>query len=275
MKKIQIITLIIATLILGGCSSKKENLTPQTQALLEDNATQSQLTSLATIEDDNTTVAADANTTTVEDTNTTQQVVEENNATVQNDDKQVPQQNRTYTLFEKKFINHLAYNHYEKAIKLLYEKNNQEAYAEAMQAKEVYDNELKEEKTIELPYIPGYIRQSAQTPKRIYYKIVKKHIYELKRLIRKIKLLNPPIPFVVINKTSTYIEVSVKNYGDTPLDNLVVEINYEQVAVFAKINPGDTKTVRYNKTMDISQISFSEDYGFAPSPIEFAQKEEE
>ncbi|MCK5294090.1 MAG: hypothetical protein KAJ49_05510 [Arcobacteraceae bacterium] len=180
--------------------------------------------------------------------------------------------NKTYTQFEKMFTNHIAYNHYKKAMKLMYEKKHKEAYEEAIKAKDVYNNSLKENQVIELPFIPGYIRESAQTPKRTYYKIIEEHIYELKRLIRKIKLLNPPIPFVVLNQTSTYIDITVENFGDTPLDNLIVEINYEKVATFPKIYPLKSETIRYHKTMNLEQITFTEDYGFAPSTIEFSQE---
>ncbi len=178
---------------------------------------------------------------------------------------------RLYTKFEKTFTNHVAYNHYQKAIELMYEGDHKQAYNEAKAAKAVYDTDEANQKII-LPYIPGYIRESAQTPRRTYYKIVIEELYELKRLIRKIKLLNPPIPLVILSKTSTYIDVTVQNVGDTPLDNFVVEVNFEEAATFANIKPNESKTVRYNNTEVLEQISFREDYGFAYKTIEFTEE---
>jgi len=242
MKTIQIIILTLTILIISGCSSKN----------------QVEKTDINTTTENNVSVNQDSNTT-----------LNDINKTVE---PKIQQKQKVYTLFEKTFVNHIAYNHYENAIKLMYQKKHKEAYAEAMKAKDVYDNIAKKEQTINLPYIPGYIRESAQTPRRTYYKIVKQKTYELKRLIRKIKLLDPPIPFVVLNQTSTYIDVTVTNFGDTPLDNLVVEINFEKAAVFDKINPKESKTVRFDKSMNIEQISFTEEYGFAPAQIDLTQE---
>ena len=249
MKNIKILILIVTILIATGCSSKNEitpsenNTTAETNSTLETNST-------------------------IENNSTIEQ------SSIVNKDEEIIE-GRTYSLFEKKFINHIAYNHYKNAIKLMYKKKHKEAYEEAIKAKKVYDNSLKEEQIIALPYIPGYVRESAQTPRRTFYKIVEEHIYELTRLIRKIKLLNPPIPFIVLNQTSTYIDITVENFGDTPLDNLAIEVNYEKAATFEKIYPFKSKTIRFHKTMKIEQISFTEDYGFAPSIIEFDQEEEE
>jgi len=173
--------------------------------------------------------------------------------------------------FEKQFVNHIAYNHYKKAIELLYKKEHKSAYEEASKAKEFFDNEMENENIV-LPYIPGFIRESAQTPKRIYYKILIEKDYELKRLIRKIKLLNPPIPLIVLNQTSTYIDVIIKNVGDLPLDNFLVEVNFEEAARFEKINPNESKTYRYSNSVKIEDLSFKEDYGFAPSAIELSNE---
>lgn len=179
---------------------------------------------------------------------------------------------KTYTKFEKSFVNHIAYNHYEKAVKLMFNKQHKLAYEEAIKAKDIYDNTTSKEKLIDLPYIPGYLRESAQTPSRIYYKIIKQNEYQINRLIRKIKLLNPPIPMVIINKTSTYIEIKVTNYGDTPLDKFAVEVNYETLKVFNKIYPKKTKIFRVNKSVNIEQLSFKEEYGFAPKTTEYTQE---
>ena len=123
--------------------------------------------------------------------------------------------------------------------------------------------------------MPGYIRENAQTPRRIYYKIIEEQNYELTRLIRKIKLLNPPIPMIIFNQTSTYIDITVQNVGDTPLDKFAIEINYETVTTFDKIEPNETKKFRYNKVVPLEQITFKEEYGFAPVPIEFSVEEGE
>ena len=77
---------------------------------------------------------------------------------------------------------------------------------------------------------------------------------------------------IILNKTSTYIEISIQNVGDLPFDNLEVEINFEKVTSFEKINPNETKTYRYNKSLFIEQISFNEEYGFAPKDIEFSNE---
>lgn len=180
-------------------------------------------------------------------------------------------QERKLSDFEKKFVNHIAYNHYKKAIKLLYEKEQISAYKEAYKAKEFFDNSL-DNRDIVLPYMPGYLRESAQTPKRIYYKILVERDYELTRLIRKIKLLNPPIPLVVLNQTSTYIDITINNSGEVPLDNFVIEVNYEKVAEFDRVYPNQSQTYRYNQSVLIEEISFSEAYGFAPAAIELSNE---
>lgn len=173
--------------------------------------------------------------------------------------------------FEKTFIRHIAYNHYKKAIDLLYMKNHQEAYSEAMSAKAVYDANATQKEII-LPYLPGYVRESAQTPRRIYYKILVDKNYELHRLIKKIKLLSPPVPMVVLNQTSTYVDIEVKNFGDLPLDNFGIEVNFEKVKTFPKINPKESVTYRFDKAVVVEQIRFSEEFGFAPKEITFEKK---
>ena len=176
--------------------------------------------------------------------------------------------NRKLSKFEKTFIYHVAYNHYKKAIDFMFAKNHKAAYNEAMAAKAIYDNGAKA-KDITLPYIPGYIRENAQTPVRIYYKIFQTKNYELHRLIRKIKLLNPPIPMVVFRQTSTFVDIEVQNFGDLPLDKFGIEVNFEKAVVFEKVNPGESKTFRYNKAVELENIRFTEEFGFAPKDIEF------
>jgi hypothetical protein len=144
------------------------------------------------------------------------------------------QEERTFTQFEKTFIYHTAYNHYKKAIDLMYKNNHKDAYTNAMIAKDIYDYNATKTNEIILPHIPGYIRQSAQAPTKINYKIFETKNYELKRLIRKIKLLNPPIPLVVFAKTSTYIDITVENFGDLPLDNFTIFINGNKAHIFKK-----------------------------------------
>jgi len=250
MKKIQFLTFILAVLVVSGCSSKNE-VEPGKETESEINIQD------ASLNDTNTTDADIA----TEKIQSTENIVDsaESNSTA-----------RVFSKFEKTFIYHIAYNHYRKAINLMYAKDHKGAYEEAMKAKEIYKN--NDQNLIHLPYIPGYVRESAQTPRRIFYKIIEKQNYELNRLIRKIKLLNPPIPLIRFNQTSTYIDVIVTNVGDTPFDNLSVEINYEPVTTFEKINPNDTKRYRYNSVAKLENISFKEEFGFAPKTIEFEQE---
>jgi len=261
MKKINII-LISLILFIGGCSSK--NNVSKVDSNETKNIMKSGYSSLD-MADTNQTVSADDNNTAFDnnitaDSNTTSQVIS---------DKKILELSK----FEKQFINHIAYNHYTNAIKFLYAKDHKKAYEEAMKAKDIYNNEdnTKEQKIV-LPYLPGFLRQSAQTPSRIYYKIYRDKNYELKRLIRKVKLLSPPIALVTFDQTSTYIDIKIKNVGDLPFDNFTVEINYEEVKTFDKIIPNQEVTFRFYTVDKVEAISFKEAYGFAPKAIEFTQE---
>lgn len=242
--KTQIISLMMFVLIANGCSSKNE-LEPN-EVLVENNSSM--------------------------ENNSTEPMVIETNTTIEEVVSDVNTSSaRTYSKFEKTFINHSAYNHYKRAIDFMYANDHKNAYNEAISAKDIYDN-TKIGGDIQLPYIPGYVRENAQTPRRIYYKIVEDHNYELKRLIRKIKLLNPPIPLITYIQTSTYIDITVQNVGDIPLDKFVIEINYEKIKEFDKINPNQSLTYRYNSSSKIDSLSFTEEYGFAPEPIELIEE---
>jgi len=259
MKSFQILLLIIV-FIASGCSSKNK--------VIKNNKSKKVVSKNSNLKDLNQSLKTNDINITVQTENNNSKIINDLNIT------KINKKEKTLSLFEKLFVNHLAYNHYKKAIKLMYEKKHKLAYKEAMIAKNMYDNSLKKEKIIDLPYIPGYIRQSAQAPRRVYYKILKKQVYEIDRLIRKIKLLNPPIASIVLNKTSTYIDISITNDGDLPFDNFIIEINYEKVASFDKIAPKETKTFRYYIDSNIEQISFKEEYGFAPAPIELTNEGE-
>ncbi len=167
--------------------------------------------------------------------------------------------------FEKSFVYHSAYLFYSKGIEELYSGNYKNAYDYAMRARAIYENDKAD--YIPLPYMPSYVRESAYTPKRIYYKMINYKQYELNRLITKIKLLSPPIPTVVFNRTSTYIDVTIRNFGDLPLDRFEVFLNDEKIALYEKILPHEEKIVRVESAPKLYEISFKEKYGFAPNSI--------
>lgn len=180
----------------------------------------------------------------------------------------------TMSEFEKLFINHTAYIYYSTSIKELYTANYKNAYENAMKAKAIYDNTDEESsQIIALPYMPSYIRESGFTAKRIYYKVIKANTYELRRLITKIKLISPPIATVVLKKTSTYIDVIIKNYGDLPLDGFEVLLNDEPIAKYDKILPNEEKVTRLEASPSLYEISFKEKYGFAPNSIMLSEDE--
>jgi len=174
---------------------------------------------------------------------------------------------RYYTPFEKKFINHTAYNHYKRAIKSLYEGDYLQAYKSAMLAKKYNDGTSMAKDgsyVIKLPFVPGYLRESPLAPRRNYYKVLIEEDYYLDRLITKIKLQNPPIPMVTIKQTSTSLTIIVKNLGDTPLDNFTVFINGEEVKKFPKILSQEEVSHTVLNIDKLQKIAFKEDYGFAP-----------
>lgn len=169
--------------------------------------------------------------------------------------------------FEKLFVNHSAYRYYQDSIKSLYINDYKTAYSLAMKAKEIIDNTEDQDQFIALPYMPSYMRETAYSPKRVYYKIVEYKPYNLKRLITKAKLISPPIASVVINRTSTYMALTIKNYGDLPLDEFKVLINDEVVGSFDKILPNEEKYVRVEKAPTLYELAFKEKYGFAPDSM--------
>lgn len=176
--------------------------------------------------------------------------------------------------FEKLFINHSAHIYYIKAIDELQKANYKVAYENAMKAKVIFDNTNEgESQVIALPYMPSYIRESSYTPKRIYYKVVKPKPYELKRLITKTKLISPPVASVVLKRTSTYMEVITKNYGDLPLDEFEVLLNDESIVKYEKILPNEQKITRVELAPSLYEISFKEKYGFAPNSIMLSEGE--
>lgn len=166
--------------------------------------------------------------------------------------------------FEKLFVNHVAYNYYKNGIKALYQSDYKSAYDNAMNAKDIVDNTELNKTTIALPYMPSFMRETSYAPKRTYYKIIKEKVYELKRLIRKAKLMSPPIASVVIRRTSTTIDVILKNYGDLPFDEFEVLVNEKRIALFDKLLPNQEKTIKINKAPKLYEVSFKEKYGFAP-----------
>jgi len=171
----------------------------------------------------------------------------------------------TMSKFEKLFLNHLAYRDYKDAIKAMYKKDHKKAYKLAINAKKIYSQD--DTSLIPLPYMPSFLRESAYSAKRIYYKTVIHKEYELQRLITKIKLLSPPIPAVVIKRTSTYIDIIVKNYGDLPLDDFEILLDSQSVVKYSKILPMEEKVYRYEKAPILHEIAFKEAYGFAPQTI--------
>ena len=204
----------------------------------------------------------DNNTSISQDENMTLNIVDDSNNT----------QALVITPFESLFVNHMAYLYYNKGIQALYKGDYKTAYNFAMKAQAITDNtEQEKDLTIALPYLPNYVRESAYAPKRIYYKIIKYKPYELKRLITKTKLISPPIATISLNRTSTYISMHIKNFGDLPLDNFEVLLNDKLIAKYDKILVGEDKIIRINKAPILYEISFKEKYGFAPQNITLSE----
>ena len=191
---------------------------------------------------------------------------DENNATKK-------EQENTLTQFERSFPNHIAYDNYQKAIKNLYKGDYKTAYDYAMKARDIYDINKTEQQVIPLPFIPNFAKESPYSPKRVYYKVIEYKPYELNRVIKKIKLLSPPIPSVILKKRSTMIELDVTNFGDLPLDNFEIFINGKKVESFYKIEPNQTKNVFLDDIDEIYEITFKEQYGFAPGNITINEAE--
>ncbi len=222
------------------------------------------------------TQSVDTNATLVEsvEQNTTVESVEQNTTVESVEQNATIEEKKEMSEFEKLFVNHSAYNYYEKAIESLYKSDYKAAYKNAMSAKEIVDNtDADASQTIALPYMPNYVRESGLTPKRIYYKIVHSKPYELKRVVIKAKLISPPIASVVIKRTSTFMELIVRNYGDLPLDDFEVLLNDESLAKFEKILPNEQKIIRIDKAPTLYEISFKEKYGFAPGSMMLSEDE--
>ena len=198
---------------------------------------------------------------------------EEEDYTIEDADES-EDKNTSISEFEKLFVHHSAYIYYNKAIDAMFQADYKTAYDYAMKAKEIYDNtDINDSQLIALPYMPSYIRESGYTPKRIYYKMLKAKPYELKRAITKIKLISPPIASVVIKRTSTSIEVIIKNYGDLPLDEFELLLNDEKLVSYEKILPNEQKVFRLDAAPQLYELSFKEKYGFAPKSILLSEDE--
>ncbi len=179
-----------------------------------------------------------------------------------------PENNETkISKFEKTFVNHTAYISYQNAIKTMYEGNYKDAYTHAMSAKKIFYISDEKEQIIPIPYMPSYVRESAYGPKRIYYKLLKYKQYELKRVITKIKLMSPPIATVILKRTSTYIDIIIRNYGDLPLDEFELFLDNKSMVKYTQILPNEEKVYRYDSAPVLHEISFKEEFGFAPNSI--------
>ena len=178
--------------------------------------------------------------------------------------------------YKKMLPNHQAYNYY-KMSKYAFEKENYiVAYKYAIKAKSLYNN--KNSRSIKLPYLPDFLRESAFAPKRILYQFMDVKGYEVDRLIKKIKLLAPPVAFVTINRTGSSFIIMVKNMGKLPLDQFGVLINKKYNHMFNQIKPDESSSYTLNidlSTNSLDSILFSEEHGFVPKEIEFSKEEEE
>ena len=210
----------------------------------------------SSLADINTTML-DANVTYTEDLNNT--AMDENTTSVIESDG-----SKRLSEFEKLFVNHIAYNYYKAGVTALYEDNYKSAYENAMNAKDIVDNTELNTTTIALPFMPSFVRESSYAPKRTYYKIVKQKEYKLKRLVTKAKLISPPIASLVIHRTSTTIDIILRNHGDLPFDDFEVFVNDERIALYEKLLPNEEKTIKIEKAPKLYEVSFKEKYGFAP-----------
>lgn len=181
-------------------------------------------------------------------------------------------ESKTLSEFEKLFINHVAFNYYKSGITALYQGDYKAAYENAMKAQEIVDNTDLNTTTIALPFMPSYIRETSYSPKRTYYKIVKQKEYKLKRLITKAKLISPPIASMVIHRTSTTIDIILRNHGDLPFDDFEVFVNEKPIALYEKLLPNEEKTIKIQKAPKLYEVSFKEKYGFAPKSFMLSEE---
>ena len=253
------IFLVIATLLGFICANGAEDINT-TFENNETNITKDFVSSFHSVEDNETNVTKNSiNTLDYIEINNTKEIVKQS----QEENLQIPQK---VEKFEKIFANHSAYIAYKKAIDLLYKGEYQEAYKFAIQAKTIYP-QPEDTTLMPLAYMPPYLREGNYGAKKVYYKIVEYKKYEVDRLITKIKLLSPPIPLVVIKRTSTYMDISITNYGDLPLDKFELLIDNQQVISYKQILPKEEKKFRVDLALVIHELSFKEEYGFAPESI--------
>ena len=256
----------------------QQTLSPVTELAVDTNATQE-----VGVEQNATAKEAEANTeqdsmAEATEQNATVEATEvslEQNGTDENGTSLVEQSETVVpkTQFEKSFPNHIAYKFYSKGVEALYRGDYKAAYSNAMKARAIYDIKEGQLGVIPLPYLPGFVKETAYSPKRFYYKIVKFQPYELRKLIIKAKLISPPIASVVIKKRSTSTDVIVRNFGDLPLDGFKLFINDKEVVGYDKINPNEEKIYSYDSADKIYRLSFTEEYGFAPQSMTIAEEE--
>lgn len=216
--------------------------------------------------DNNATFVEDANDSFVEDANTT--TWDEESST--QDSGYI--ETKKLSEFEKLFVNHTAFNFYKTGILSLYQGDYKSAYENAMSAKDIVDNTELNATTIALPFMPSFVRESAYSPKRTFYKIVKQKEYKLKRLVTKAKLISPPIASVVIHRTSTTIDIILRNHGDLPFDEFEVLVNEEPIAMYEKLLPNEEKTIKIQSAPKLYEVSFKEKYGFAPKSFMLSEE---
>ena len=253
MKIFLILSLIILTLSaqeLLGAKDTNETVVEKTVVVADINLTNDANETLL-VEDSNITIVEDINSTLIEDANLTNE----------------SEESTKIGKFEETFVNHTAYISYQNAIKTMYEGNYKDAYAHAMNARKIFYAGDAKEQIIPIPYMPSYVRESAYSPKRIYYKLLKYKQYELRRVITKIKLMSPPIATVILKRTSTYIDIIVRNYGDLPLDDFEILLNNQSMVKYEKILPNEEKIYKYESAPALHEISFKEEFGFAPNSI--------
>lgn len=160
-----------------------------------------------------------------------------------------------------------AYELYKDALALYADKEFDEAYEKASKARDLFEAD-GENPNITIEARPKYIHEGAFSPDKKQYEIKEyKNDYEVNRLIKKIKLLNPPMAFVKLSQTDESISVEVTNVGSMPLDNFTIKLDSKDFTIFPIIDKGESKhKVIYMKDK-YTNISFSEEDGFAPTSI--------
>lgn len=162
--------------------------------------------------------------------------------------------------------------------------DNQEAYSKYKQALDAYESDeidlayrlAFEAKNI---YVPGsgtditirgqatFLQEGPFGPKFKSFTVNgDRKNYEIKKLLRKIKLKQPPIAIVEVYRTKDQRIVKVKNIGKLPLDDLIVSIDGEEVGTFEKIESQATEEITVSGG-SMRTISFEEADGFMPKSI--------